>query len=131
VFFRDTLGNESALAGVASDTVTLDATGPSGGSMTLTPSATPASRQATVAWSAFSDNAGGSGIVSYKFAYIKGTSYPSSSCKSGTVQTFAVSGASGSRSFNTALSGQHSVRLCPVDAMGNVGAGLTGRVTMP
>jgi hypothetical protein len=114
VWLRDALGNTTASPLV--DSITLDVTAPSRGSVALT----PAAGQLTVSWSGFIDNSGGSGISSYRIAYARGAT-PATGCTSGTLIDPATSG-----QVLTGLSvGSYTVRVCAVDAVGNRGAGVT------
>jgi hypothetical protein len=113
-WFEDAYGNQSTTA--ASDTIVLDRTAPTNGSLTVTAT----SGGLDVSWSGFSD--GGSGLASYKVVY--GTSSTASACASGTT---AYSGTGTSTSIGGLTAGTPIyVRVCAIDAVGNPSTGKTG-----
>ena len=88
--------------------------------------AAPAAGKLTVAWSGFADNSGGSGIASYQLAYAKGAT-PAPACTSG----LRVSPATSGHLLIGLSPGNYTVRVCPVDAVGNVGVGVTRSANVP
>jgi hypothetical protein len=114
-WFRDTWLNTTAAP--ASDTIILDATAPTNGTL----SGTVADRQITLAWQDFADNAGGSGIASYKLVFAKTT--PPASCAAGTALG-GVSGETGTYTHTGLTNGTlYGYRVCAVDAAGNMSKG--------
>ncbi len=111
-WFKDTYGNVST---VTSDTITLDATAPTNGTV----SATGGDASLSLSWTGYAD--AGSGIASYKVVY--GTASPSSSCASGTV---GYTGSGTSTTLNGLTNGStYVVRVCAVDTLGNTSTGTT------
>jgi subtilisin family serine protease len=113
-WFKDAYGNISS---AVTDTIVLDATAPTNGTVTLSGT----SGALTATWTGFSDAA--SGLASYKLVY--GTSNPSS-CSAGTV---GYTGTGTSATLTGLTDGTtYYVRVCGVDNVGNTGTGATGSV---
>jgi hypothetical protein len=117
VSFRDTNGN----IGQATDTVRVDTTAPSAGTLTATGSGSTIA----VAWSGITD--AGSGVHSYKLVY-SSTANPGSKCESGEVLHV---GTNTSFSHTARSAGNHYYRLCARDNLGTMSAGVTKKVTLP
>lgn len=117
VWFRDEWFNVSASP--VTDTITLDTTGPTGGTVTLTPSALV---DINVAWSGFTSS--GAGVAAYKVVFLTGTTYPAANCTTGTVLAASTALTSFLHSGLTAGT-TYSYRVCGIDSVGNIGAGVT------
>lgn len=118
VWLQDVWGNQTSTA--LSDSIGVDSTAPTNGTVT----ATASSGGASLSWKSFKDTT--SGLSSYKVVYTTGA-YPSSSCTSGTV---AYSGSSTSTTLSGLSSGTKVyVRVCAIDAVGNTSTGGTTTVT--
>lgn len=115
-WFKDSWGNTSA---AVTDTIVLDATGPSGGTLT----ATGSDAEAALSWNGISDSA--SGIASYKVVRSTGTTAPTS-CSTGTT----VYSGTGTSTTNTGLTNGYTYgyRVCGIDNAGNTGTGVTTTV---
>jgi hypothetical protein len=113
VFFKDSLGNTSASP--ASDTITLDTTKPTDGTLTATPSA----GQVALSWSGFAD--ANTGVASYKVVFAPTTA--PASCTAGT----AIFTGAGTNFTQTGLTNgtTFGYRVCALDAVGNVSTGAT------
>jgi hypothetical protein len=110
VIVKDSKGNASTF----SDTIRLDATVPSGGTL----SARPSNQQVALTWTAATD--AGSGIASYAIVVAPVTAPTCSAgalVYSGTATNFTHTGL-----VNGNVYGYH---LCPIDGAGNIGAGST------
>jgi len=113
VWFRDQWGNTNPTP--YSDTIILDTTAPTNGTVT----ATPGNTQVTVNWSGFSDAQ--SGIDSYKVVYA--TSYAPYSCSSGTA---LYTGTDTSYPHTGLTNGTtYGYRVCAIDKTGNMSSGAT------
>lgn len=111
-WFKDPYGNVSS---ATSDTISLDTTVPTNGTVSVTGS----SGALAVSWTGFTD--ANSGLASYKVMI--GTSSPTASCKSG---TSAYTGSATSTTISGLTNGtSYTVRVCAVDAVGNTGTGST------
>lgn len=116
VWFQDSNGNKTST--YVTDTIGLDTTVPSNGTLT----ATGQDGAAHFSWSGFSD--AGSGIASYKLVGST-SSTPSSSCTNGTtLWTGTTTEADVSLTNGTT----YYVRLCAIDTAGKVSTGATGSV---
>ncbi|HKU36703.1 MAG TPA: S8 family serine peptidase [Polyangiales bacterium] len=118
VWFRDSWGNTSASP--VSDSISIDKTSPSMGSLTATPSA----GRVSLSWTAASD--AGSGLSAYKLVWAKSTSAPA--CTAGTL---AYTGLGTAYSHTGLTAGKYSYRLCATDVAGNTSAGLTKTIVVP
>jgi len=117
VWLEDAQGNRMTTA--LSDTITLDATAPTNGTV----SATATSGGADLTWTGYSD--AGAGIASYTLVYA--TARAPTSCTTGTV---GYSGSSAAASLTGLVSGTvYYTRVCGVDAVGNMGTGATRSFT--
>lgn len=116
VRYKDGNGNISS---PVTDTILTDSLGPTGGTL----SATAGAGSVTIGWSGFVD--AGAGLSEARLRYAQGTRAPS--CTTG----IDAGSSNGSSLVVTGLSSAtaYSFRLCPVDAVGNVGAGLATTVT--
>lgn len=109
---RVTLEDPSGNRGTVSDDIRLDTTAPSGGTLT----ATPASKQVALSWTAASD--AGSGVASYRLLYAVNAAV---SCSTGTqiyqgsARTFTHAGLTNGTVYG--------YRVCPIDNVGNTGSG--------
>ena len=113
VWFRDQWGNTNPTP--YSDTIILDTTAPTNGTVT----ATPGNTQVTVNWTGFSDTQ--SGIDSYKVVYA--TSYAPYSCSSGTA---LYTGTDTSYPHTGLTNGTtYGYRVCAIDKTGNMSSGAT------
>ncbi len=117
VWFRDSLGRESAMA---SDTIVLDTIAPSGSTFT----ATALDAGALLQWTAASD--AGAGVDSYWVQRLDGATTPVD-CSDGT-RVFSGAG------LTTTVTGlandsTYSFRLCSTDKLGNDGSLATATVT--
>lgn len=117
VWFRDAYANVSPTP--AATSITLDTTGPTGGTFT----ATPGAGSVSLAWSGVTD--GHSGVASYRVVWKTGTTVPS--CTAGVVLTNTT----GTSFTHTALTSGVAVtyRLCAIDGVGNLSAGLVKTAT--
>lgn len=114
-YFKDAYGNVSA---ATSDTIGLDLTTPTNGTVT----GTPGSGSVALSWSGFSD--AHSGLAGYRVVYAAGTTAPAS-CAG----TPAWEGTGTSTTISSLTSGSAvSFRVCAVDAVGKIGTG--SRVTV-
>lgn len=112
VKYKDAAGNISSLI---SDTIILDATAPTNGTLTATNTVVA---QIGLTWTGFSD--AGSGIANYKVVYAQSTTAPSS-CTAGTV---LYTGTSTSYTHTGLTTGKkYSYRVCAVDNAGNTSTG--------
>jgi subtilisin family serine protease len=117
VWFRDSWGNTSA---AVSDSINVDKTAPTMGSLT----ATPRSGRVDLSWSAAADAQ--SGVNAYKLVWAMATTAPA--C---TATTVAYAG-TGLSATHTGLSkAKYSYRLCATDRAGNISTGVTRTVTVP
>ncbi|MBL8619304.1 MAG: S8 family serine peptidase [Deltaproteobacteria bacterium] len=116
VWYKDGQGNVSA---VASDTIQADSTAPSGGTL----SSTATAGGAALSWTGFVET--GSGLDTVIVRYAAGTRAPS--CTTGTEAGRSASGALTVSGLSAATA--YSFRVCPVDEVGNVGAGLSRTLT--
>jgi hypothetical protein len=117
VWFRDAWGNTSAAP--ATDTIGLDTTPPTNPVL----SATAASGGGAVSWTAATDAHVG---LSHYVVVVRAGGSPGTRCTSGTV---AYSGTGRAATLTGLQAGvAHGVRVCAVDALGNVGGG--GRATI-
>ena len=117
VWFRDRWGNVNPAP--YSDTIIIDTTPPSNGTVTGTPGDT----QVTLNWSGFSDAL--SGIGSYKVVYATGSSAPYF-CSSGTA---IYTGTDTSFIHTGRTNGTtYSYRVCAIDKAGNMSSGATRSV---
>ncbi len=108
--FKDVYGNISS---VTNDTIVLDVTGPTNGTVALVGS----DAALAASWTGFADAA--SGLASYKV--MVGSTSPGSSCSTGTL---AYAGTGTSTSITGLTNGKSwYVRVCAVDTMGNTGTG--------
>jgi hypothetical protein len=115
-WFRDTWGNVSAMA---SDTIGLDVTAPTNGTVT----ATAGSGEVALSWSGFAD--AHSGLVSYRVA---GSTAAPANCS--TESTLLWSGTDTSWTDTGRPAGtMRYYRVCAVDAVGNVSSGATKSAT--
>jgi hypothetical protein len=113
VWFRDQWGNTNPTP--YSDTIILDTTAPTNGTVT----ALPGNTQVTVNWAGFSDAE--SGIESYKVVYA--TSYAPYSCSSGTA---LYTGTDTSYPHIGLTNGTtYGYRVCAIDKTGNMSSGAT------
>jgi Subtilase family len=108
--FRDAAGNTSARV---SDTIALDTTLPTNGTVT----ATSADQALNLTWTGFSDT---NGISSYTVVY--GTTSPAS-CTAGTVAYTGVGTATTVSGLTNGTT--YTVRVCATDTAGNLSAGAT------
>ncbi len=119
-WYKDAAGNDSS---TASDTIRLDQTAPSNGTLT----ATAGSAQVNLSWSGFTD--GGSGLATsntYKLVFSTGGS-PNGSCTSGTQ---LMLGTATSFTHTSLTNGStYSYRVCASDAAGNTSTGATASAT--
>ena len=114
-WFKDSYGNVSS---AVTDTIGLDATVPTNGTV----SSSVSTGSATLTWTGFSD--AGSGLSSYKLVY--GTTAPSSSCASGTV---GYTGSATTATLTGLADGStYTVRVCALDAVGNTSTGASTTV---
>ncbi len=114
VWFRDQYNN--VMTTPVSDTITLDRTGPTNG--TLTGSGSDGSL--SLSWSGQTD--AHSGVASHKLLYVT-TPQPPSSCFNGTV---AYAGTDNSFTLDNLTNGTtYRFRLCTLDAVGNWSVGAT------
>ncbi|HNC96896.1 MAG TPA: fibronectin type III domain-containing protein, partial [Myxococcota bacterium] len=112
--FKDIYGNVST---AVSDSILMDSTAPTGGTVAGTAGS---GASIDLAYSGFTDAE--SGVASYKVVYVAGTTAPAS-CSTGTTGYSGVS-------VNPAISGlaantTYAFRVCALDAVGNVGTGVT------
>ncbi len=124
-WYKDAAGNVPSM--VASDTIRLDQTAPSNGTLT----ATPGSGQVSLSWSGFTD--GGSGLAgpnTYRLVVGTGPTsagLPAASCTSGTqvllgsATSFAHTGLANGTTYN--------YRVCAFDAAGNISTGAAASAT--
>jgi hypothetical protein len=115
-WFKDANGNVST---VTSDTIGLDKTKPTGGTVT----ATGGDAQIALSWSGYADAS--SGVASYKVMQATGTTAPSN-CTTGTPVYEGTA-------LTTTLTGltngtTYAFRVCAVDNAGNVSTGATASV---
>jgi hypothetical protein len=120
VWFRDVWGNATATPVKA--TVTYDATGPAGGTLT----ATAAAGRVTLAWSGVTDAL--SGVASYRLVAQAGAA--PTSCAAGIV-LFQGAGTAPVVHAGLASRSTWGYRLCATDGLGNANAGVTKTVTVP
>jgi hypothetical protein len=117
VWFRDRRGNTNPIP--YSDTIILDTTAPTNGTVT----GTPGDAQVTLNWSGFSDSQ--SGIGNYKVVFATG-SYAPYSCSGGTAIytgpdiSFIHTGRNNGTTY--------SYRVCAIDKAGNMSSGATRAV---
>jgi subtilisin family serine protease len=123
VWFRDAHGNATPAGAPASDTVTYDVSGPTGGSL----SASPGAGQVALSWSGFTDAA--SGVASYRLVAQQGTVAPPARCEGGTL--LATGAGTSFVHSGLAAGASWSYRVCPVDVLENVGAGVTRTARAP
>jgi hypothetical protein len=119
-WYKDAAGNVSA---TASDSIRLDQTAPSNGTLT----ASAGSGQVSLSWAGFAD--GGSGLAStnrYKLVFSTGGS-PNAACTTGTQLLLGT----GTSYTHTGLTGgtARSYRVCASDAAGNTSTGATASAT--
>jgi hypothetical protein len=113
VWFQDMWGNENVTP--YSDTILLDTTAPTNGTLT----ATPGDTQVTLEWTEFTDT--GSGIEGYKVIYARGSA--PTSCSGGTM---IYSGTDLSYTHTGLLNGKkYGYRVCAIDNVGNISTGAT------
>jgi hypothetical protein len=113
IWFKDTFGNVSA---AYSDSILLDTSAPSNGTVT----ALGSDGSASVSWTGFSDSS--SGIASYTLVYSSST-YPASSCTNGTT---AYTGSGTSTTLSALSNGStYYLRVCATDVAGNTSTGST------
>ena len=119
-WYKDAAGNVSA---TASDTIRLDQTGPTNGTLT----ATPGNAQVSLGWSGFSDCGSGlAGSNTYKLVFSTGGT-PASSCTRGTQ---LLLGTATSHTHTGLANGTtYSYRVCASDAAGNTSTGATASAT--
>ena len=111
VWFRDQWGNTNPTP--YSDTIILDTTAPTNGTVT----ATPGNTQITLNWTGFTDAL--SGIDSYKVVYATGSA--PSSCSSGTT---IYTGSDTSYPHTGLINGTtYGYRVCAIDKAGNMSTG--------
>jgi hypothetical protein len=114
-WFRDSYSNTS---GAKTDTITLDTTAPTNGTVT----ATGSSGQAALSWTGFADS--GAGIASYTVVKAASSTAPSScsgtSVWTGTDTTATVTGLSNGTTY--------AFRVCATDGAGNLSTGATTTV---
>jgi len=119
-WYKDAAGNVSA---TASDSILLDQTAPSNGTLT----ATAGNAQVSLSWSGFSD--GGSGLASanpYKLVFSTGGT-PAASCTSGTQ---LLLGSATSFTHTGLTNGTtYAYRVCAFDNAGNTSTGATASAT--
>lgn len=114
VVLRDAAGNTSAFATSPSASITLDTAAPTNGTVT----ATADNAQLTVAWTGFADL--GSGIASYRVVGAVGSVAPACTA------ALAYTGTATSTKIANLVNGTtYTVRVCAVDAAGNVSTGTT------
>ena len=113
VWFKDVWGNENVTP--YSDTILLDTTAPTNGTLT----ATPGDAQVTLDWTGFTDT--GSGIESFKVIYTKGSA--PTSCSGGKM----IYSGSDTSYIHTGLTNgkKYGYRVCAIDNAGNVSKGAT------
>lgn len=116
VWFKDSNGNTV----MVEDSIRVDATAPSAGTLT----ATPGSGSVSLSWTGITDT--GSGLHSYKLVY-SSTANPGSKCETGTV---LYSGTNTSFSHTSLPAGNHYYRLCARDNLGTMSAGVTKKATV-
>jgi hypothetical protein len=119
-WYKDAAGNVSA---GSSDSIVLDQTAPSNGTLT----ATAGSGQVALSWSGASD--GGSGLATantYKLVFATGAA-PSAQCASG-IQIYQGTGTSYTHTGRTNGT-TYYYRVCAVDQAGNISAGATASAT--
>jgi hypothetical protein len=115
VWLRDEWGNTTAAP--LSGSITLDTAGPTGATLM----ASGGKGQVALSWTAATD--AGAGLQNYRLVQQAGTTPPASKCSTGTLvyegtnATFTAAGLPAATSY--------AYRLCPVDKLGNVGAGAT------
>jgi hypothetical protein len=119
VFLRDRLGNTTTAASSPSASIVLDTTAPTGGTVT----ARPGNGQLALSWTGFVD--AGTGVASYRVAGAPGSTAPAR-CDgpvvyAGTATTATIAGLGNGTAY--------SVRVCAVDAAGNLSAGATVSAT--
>jgi len=119
-WFKDAAGNVSA---TMSDTIVLDQTAPTTGTLT----ATPGTGQVALSWAGFTD--GGNGLATanpYKLVFATGSA-PATACTSGTQLYLGT----GSTYTHTGLTPGtiYSYRVCATDKAGNTAAGATASAT--
>jgi subtilisin family serine protease len=116
VWFRDEWGNASAAA--TSDTITLDSTRPTNGTLTVV----AGNGSNALSWTGFAD-AGGSALVGYRVAYAAAATAPAN-CTTGTT---LYEGPNTSATHAGATNGTtYAYRVCAIDGAGNLSTGVTG-----
>jgi hypothetical protein len=112
-WFRDQKGNVTTPP--SSDTIVLDTTAPTNGTVT----ATPGNTQITLNWAGFTDAL--SGIAGYKVVFATGRA--PSSCSSGTT----IYTGTGTTYPHTGLTNgtTYGYRVCAIDKAGNMSTGAT------
>ncbi|MES2642734.1 MAG: S8 family serine peptidase [Myxococcota bacterium] len=114
-WFIDAAGNTSTMA---SDTIGVDTTRPTNGTVT----AAGSDAAARITWTGYSDAS--AGLASYLVVF--GTSAPASGCTSGTV---GYSGTAASATLSGLTNGEtYHVRVCALDRAGNTSTGTTTTV---
>lgn len=108
--FKDAYGNTST---AVTDTIIYDATAPTNGTVTASPSAA----QVALTWTGFAD--AGSGVYSYKV--VQGTTTAPTSCSTGTV---VYTGSATNTTITGLTNGTtYGFRVCAVDNAGNTSTG--------
>ncbi len=118
-WYRDAAGNVSA---AASDTIVLDQTAPSNGTVT----ATAGNGQVALGWAGFSD--AGSGLSTTPYKLVSSVGSAPASCSSGTV---LLSGSSNTSFTHTGLTNgtTYGYRVCATDKAGNMSTGAMASAT--
>jgi subtilisin family serine protease len=116
VWFRDVFGNTSAAP--VSDDVMVDATAPTGGTLTVA----RASGENVLSFGGFSD-AGGSGLVGHRVVFAIGGTAPAS-CRTGTQLYEGLDTAFTHTGLTNGT--RYAYRVCALDGAGNLSSGVTG-----
>ena len=118
VWLRDSYNNVSE---IISDTISLDMTRPSNGTL----SGIASGSQIALTWSGAADTH--TGVASYKLVYRTGSSKPASTCSSGTVLYEGTDSAAVHTGVSSGTA--YNYRLCTIDTVGNISTGAAVSVT--